>query len=130
MTKKTPKSPFKNPLISKSDSCYSCGSCLCSIEENFRKTRGKNEPKQLHLALVSLILNPTRPSRFGMHRHFLVSIDPTLASIHQAIDLGARGEIDHVGAMRNRSEAAVWWWAAAPRRLLSSATTISLEVLK
>ena len=36
---------------------------------NFRKTKIL-KPKQLHLALVPLILNPNRPSRFDLHRHF------------------------------------------------------------
>ena len=36
---------------------------------NFRKTK-MLKPKQLHLALVPLMLNPNRPSRFDLHRHF------------------------------------------------------------
>ena len=37
---------------------------------NFRKTK-MLKPRQLHLALVPLMLNPNRPSRFDLYRHFL-----------------------------------------------------------
>ena len=37
---------------------------------NFRKTKTVT-PKQFRLALVPLVVNPNRPSRFDLHRHFL-----------------------------------------------------------
>ena len=36
------------------------------------------KPKQFRLALVPLITNPNRPSRFDLHRHFLGIYRPSL----------------------------------------------------
>ena len=43
------------------------------------------KPKQLHLALVPLMLNPNRPSRFDLHRHFLGIYRSSLPFIKQLI---------------------------------------------
>jgi hypothetical protein len=51
---------------------------------NFRKTK-MLKPKQLHLALVPLMLNPNRPSRFDLHRHFLGICRSSLPFIKQLI---------------------------------------------
>ena len=72
VTTKSSKSPFKNSLISNVTRDIRANLACVRSNTNSEKRKCSNRNNSIwHLAWVPLMLDPNRPSRFDLHRHFL-----------------------------------------------------------